>query len=358
MNVMGTMHFINAQTGFVNGGTSWQYYHVLIKTINSGFSWTPVMTSGADGYNSGGSFKFFTNGHGYHISNKTYKTENFGDNWTQLNSQGGGPRALFMHSEDRGWLGKQSGLLKTTNGCVTWVNQNIGVTNVDINSVSFINSNTGWIAGESGHILKTTNGSGVNPPIAPTLISPPNNSNGISLTPILDWNDAQGATHYTLQVSPVNNFSNTVIDEQNLNVSEYQVQANTLQSNMLYYWRVLAGNIGGNSPWSEVWNFTTTFPSGIKSLSGNIPKEFKLIQNHPNPFNPSTRIRFDIAKESFVSLIVYDMLGRKVDELVNQKLSPGTYETEFSGSNFSSGVYYYKLIAGNFSETKRMVLIR
>ena len=132
MNTMGTMHFINEETGFVNGGSSYTYYHVLLKTTNRGFTWTPVMNSGTEGYNSGGDFRFFPNGVGYHVSNKTYKTINNGDNWTQLNTQGGGPYALYMHNEQRGWLGKQSGLLKTTDGCATWVNQNIGVTGIDI----------------------------------------------------------------------------------------------------------------------------------------------------------------------------------------------------------------------------------
>ena len=84
------------------------------------------MNSGIDGYNSGGDFQFFGN-IGYHVSNKTYKTVNNGDNWTTLNNQGGGPYALFMHNVHRGWLGKQNGLLKTIDGCNTWINQNIGV---------------------------------------------------------------------------------------------------------------------------------------------------------------------------------------------------------------------------------------
>lgn len=99
------------------------------------------------------------------------------------------------------------------------------------------------------------------------------------------------------------------------------------------------------------------------------PVEFKLEQNYPNPFNPSTKIKFLISNSEFVNLKVYDVLGNEVATLVNQILSPGEYEIEFSaiaGSNSSirfdgdlpSGIYFYQLRAGNYSETKKMVLAR
>jgi Secretion system C-terminal sorting domain len=107
----------------------------------------------------------------------------------------------------------------------------------------------------------------------------------------------------------------------------------------------------------------TSFPLGINQLSGNIPTEYSLSQNYPNPFNPSTKLKFQMPNSGFAVLKVFDALGREVQVLVNQKLSPGTYEVDFDGSNLPSGVYYYRLDASaplslTYSETKKMVLIK
>ena len=102
---------------------------------------------------------------------------------------------------------------------------------------------------------------------------------------------------------------------------------------------------------------------GINQISSEVPEKFSLSQNYPNPFNPTTTIRFAIpsnvkSEMSNVRIIIYDALGREVQTLVNEKLSPGTYEVDFDGSNLPSGVYYYQLEAGSFSEAKKMVLIK
>ncbi len=97
---------------------------------------------------------------------------------------------------------------------------------------------------------------------------------------------------------------------------------------------------------------------GLSNVSNEIPKYYELSQNYPNPFNPGTNIGFRIAEFGFVRIIVYDALGKEVQTLVNQELSAGTYEIEFDGSELPSGVYYYKLEAGGFTGTKRMVLIK
>jgi type IX secretion system substrate protein len=89
-----------------------------------------------------------------------------------------------------------------------------------------------------------------------------------------------------------------------------------------------------------------------------IPSKFKLYQNYPNPFNPVTNLRFDISELRFVKLIVYDILGNAVETILNEELKPGTYEVTFSAANYSSGIYYYKLIAGEFTDTKKMVLVK
>ncbi len=89
-----------------------------------------------------------------------------------------------------------------------------------------------------------------------------------------------------------------------------------------------------------------------------IPLSDKLFQNYPNPFNPSTHLRFTIDDVRFVMLKIYDILGREVATLVSERKSPGTYDVQFDGSSLPSGVYFYRLQAGNFVSTKRMVLLR
>lgn len=106
----------------------------------------------------------------------------------------------------------------------------------------------------------------------------------------------------------------------------------------------------------------TPYPVGIISLGNEIPKSFSLCQNYPNPFNPVTKIKFDIpagnGRDYFVKLIIYDILGKEVATLVNEELKPGTYEAEWNAADFSSGIYFYKITAGDYTETKKMVLMK
>ncbi|MDE3058518.1 MAG: T9SS type A sorting domain-containing protein [Bacteroidota bacterium] len=102
-------------------------------------------------------------------------------------------------------------------------------------------------------------------------------------------------------------------------------------------------------------NITTTGVAEGKTLQ---PLEFSLAQNYPNPFNPTTQLRFTIADFRFVSLKIYDVLGREVVTLVNERKAPGTYEVQFDGSKLGSGMYFYTLRAGSFTETKRMTLVK
>jgi len=94
------------------------------------------------------------------------------------------------------------------------------------------------------------------------------------------------------------------------------------------------------------------------SEAKQIPKDFDLSQNYPNPFNPATKINYTIPKTTFVSLKIYDVLGRDVFEAVNEEKNAGTHEFTFSGHNLSSGVYFYRLETENYSKTKKMILIK
>jgi hypothetical protein len=115
--------------------------------------------------------------------------------------------------------------------------------------------------------------------------------------------------------------------------------------------------------------FDINLTTGIGNEFTSIPEVFSLSQNYPNPFNPTTVITYNIPSNvksqtlasqsgSNVKLVIYDLLGKEVTTLVNEKQSPGTYSVKFNGSNFASGVYFYRIEAGEFVDTKRMVLLK
>lgn len=97
---------------------------------------------------------------------------------------------------------------------------------------------------------------------------------------------------------------------------------------------------------------------GIKKLGNNIPESFKLFQNYPNPFNPVTLIRFGVPKKSFVVLKIFDILGKEAAVLVNESLNADIYEVSWDASGFPSGIYFYSLISNDFSDTKKMILVK
>ena len=140
----------------------------------------------------------------------------------------------------------------------------------------------------------------------------------------------------------------------------------TVNTFLLYggYWIFAGTNTG-------VYRRPVHEMAGIKPIFNSVPEHFALYQNYPNPFNPSTTIEFSLPHPSKggelnVTLKIYDILGNEVAELIPPPgggqeglLQPGTYKVEFDGSNYSSGVYFYKLmVSGDFSETRKMVLIK
>ena len=118
-----------------------------------------------------------------------------------------------------------------------------------------------------------------------------------------------------------------------------------------------------NASSGDMWNFAPNkiirvVPSvGIKNIS-SIATDYSLNQNYPNPFNPSTIITFNVAKSGNVKLVVMDMLGKEITTLVNQNLNNGSYEVEFDGTGFSSGIYFYKMTTKDFTDVKKMLLVK
>ncbi|MCH8943007.1 MAG: T9SS type A sorting domain-containing protein, partial [Bacteroidetes bacterium] len=141
-------------------------------------------------------------------------------------------------------------------------------------------------------------------------------------------------------------------------VSANSKQIEGLTDNTKYYWRVSAlNNAGNSSDTSTTFNFTTGIATGIGE-NDITPQNYSLSQNYPNPFNPTTNITFTISKESLVTLKIYDVLGKVVVQLVNQRLKTGTYKYSFNAARITSGVYFYRLTAGRFISTKKMILLK
>jgi predicted esterase len=127
---------------------------------------------------------------------------------------------------------------------------------------------------------------------------------------------------------------------------------------------------GGHSIWNEAYNtvflLPWTFSQSKTQVSTSTGREYfsalpgspRLLQNHPNPFNPSTNISFSIPTGSFVSLKVFDLIGREVATVVLEEISAGSYTKQWSANNYPSGVYFYRLQAGSYTETKKLLLLK
>ena len=111
---------------------------------------------------------------------------------------------------------------------------------------------------------------------------------------------------------------------------------------------------GGWTYWKDTVSQVVTGVDDIKQA----PLSYDLSQNYPNPFNPSTTIKYSVPRTAFVSLKVYDVLGREVAALVNEEKSAGNYEVKWNAENFASGIYLYKIQTGSFTQTKKMIYLK
>ncbi|MCX6164339.1 MAG: T9SS type A sorting domain-containing protein [Ignavibacteriae bacterium] len=119
------------------------------------------------------------------------------------------------------------------------------------------------------------------------------------------------------------------------------------------FWTRMDANT--TSVWTAIIDSMTI---GVEKIGESVPSSFSLKQNYPNPFNPKTIIKFDLSKSGKVKLSIFDITGKELTALINEELSTGKYETTFDASEYSSGVYFYRLKTGNFSEIKKMVYIK
>jgi hypothetical protein len=122
--------------------------------------------------------------------------------------------------------------------------------------------------------------------------------------------------------------------------------------------KTIGVDIGENSVYiDDIYFNKSEDPTNVDDLELT-PNEFNLFTNYPNPFNPSTKIKFNVPKTTKVNLNIYDVIGRQVKTLVNEIKKPGSYEVVFEASDLASGVYFYTLNAGSFFQSKKMLLLK
>ncbi len=117
----------------------------------------------------------------------------------------------------------------------------------------------------------------------------------------------------------------------------------------------ISGDVTINHP---ILNLIENYPTAVNENTSNIPENYKLFQNYPNPFNPTTTITYSLPKNSFVTLTIYDLLGREVATLVNEEKHSGTYKVTWNAQNKPSGIYFYKITAGGYSKINKMILLK
>jgi len=202
---------------------------------------------------------------------------------------------------------------------------------------------------------------------APKGSSNPNepNDSGWPRLETFIWSPAVNAESYHLQVASANDFttkSNILIDTTTADTTIFV--NDTLNANRTYYWRLSSVNLGGEGAFSAASFFHTgTGVRGVHELGG-IPKEFALFQNYPNPFNPSTTIKYDLPKNAYVQVIIYDVLGRQVEKLVDGIQPASEQSIQWSPTRFSSGVYFCRIVArsvdgsGEFTAVKKLLYMK
>lgn len=172
----------------------------------------------------------------------------------------------------------------------------------------------------------------------------------------VNWVDSSSNEEKFVIERSTNGGSNWVLRD-SVAAGVVQYTDNGLIQNTQYCYRVYAKNcLGASAPTTQVCG-TTTFV-GVSQTGAEIPKVFNLYQNYPNPFNPVTNIKFDIPKESSVKITIFDALGRVVKDIVNQRLQPGSYSVDWNASSYSSGIYFYRIQAGDYVNEMKMVLVK
>jgi hypothetical protein len=201
------------------------------------------------------------------------------------------------------------------------------------------------------------------PPNAPGLVSPANNSLGLTGSVTLTWTPTANTTSYEFEVSKDLTFSLTAVyfsESTSSSTTSFVMPAFTSSSPVENFWRVRSVGPGGKGAWSDVYRYTRAALTSDPDGKSDIPTTYSLEQNYPNPFNPSTTIRFGLPETAPVTLEVYNLQGQKVTVLLqNVTKSAGMHTISFNASNLSTGVYVYRITVGSkFMSSQKMMLLK
>jgi len=361
----------------------------VIKTTNSGINWISQYNNGVAANTALVSLFFVDENTGWLVGyeNAIYKTTNGGNNYFPQTFPGVWHETLFENSLT-GWIVGEWGLdgiaIKTTNGGNSWVIKTTYPLK-HFTGIDFINENTGFISVRNGIILKTTNSGnnwvefnqGTN--LSFYSITFPSSTTGFvaglqqsvykTTNSGTNWFAvAENLGHYVNSLEMINNqfgflaggfeFNSGVIRATNDGgINWYQQYSSNLELKSVSFVNSSIGFcVGMNGQIVRTTNGGGSL--NVNQISTEIPLLSSLMQNYPNPFNPITKIRFNLSKSSKIKLIVYDNLGNEIETIANLSLMHGLYETDFNASNLSSGIYFYKIITEDYSETKKMILIK
>jgi len=284
----------------------------------------------------------------------TWRTEDYGETWEALRGgcgEGNFNSCCFV-DENTGWfvgtpsnVGTGYSIMRTTDGGETFEEQT-NPTDIMLRSVCFVDNQKGLAVGSNGTIIYTSDG-GANWEVSPD--GGYTSWNSVSLTETgKAWAvDTRGGIAYSSDwghtwESQESGTANSLMDLSFIGDSEGWIVG--------FDGIILHTTNGG-------------ITTGVREENINVVKEFNLEQNYPNPFNPSTKIKYKIPDQArndnvYVTLKVYDILGREVLTLVNQQQQPGQYEVNWNADNHSSGIYFYRIKAGKFISAKKMILLR
>jgi len=192
-------------------------------------------------------------------------------------------------------------------------------------------------------------------PAVPVLAYPATNPINVPTDTVFSWNAALFATSYHIQITKDPAFSTVNVDSSWIADTSCRVRG--LEAGRIYSWRVRGRNWLGASGWSTVSRFRTASPS-LAEESTSTPDRFSLRGNYPNPFNPATTISFDVPRRSQVTFEVFDILGRKVAELLNSEVPPGRHSVSLDAIGWNSGVYIYRMVTPDGVFVNRMLLVK
>jgi len=339
---MSTLYFINTLTGFAGGDNSAiddGNAAVIEKTTNGGLNW---ITTAIPGSTTISTISFYDVNTGWVIAagstDKLLKTTNSGLNWIEISSFNQEIAEIKFVNQQTGWVLGESGTVgRTTNGGSTW--QNAATLPGNLYGISFPSPTTGFICGTGGAIYRTTN-SGQN---WSTLTSGTINT----LRDIHFSSELKGLCvgEAGTRLLTSNGGINWVLQHEQLNI----------HINSCYMPTTVNGYAAGSVGYiSNLGGIIT----GLNQTLNEAPENFSLFQNFPNPFNPSTLIVFEIPVVSNVTLKIYDLSGRVISILVNEKLSAGKFSIPFEAGELSSGVYFSVLQTDNFYQANKMILVK